>query len=480
MVTLLVSVAVAGVGGCAPEQSVGPAGFPEPFTGLEGNGFGPGDREFEIGDQASAHRLTLKLEQHDRQRQDGHSANAREQSHRALAFEGDLRLGGDATLALKGNLVDSLQSLGRGPHNRLGGALDWRQTKVAETEMQVGLLDDRVRLSSTQALSQFDESDDPEGALESGVAFAQALEADLIRSGEWRISSFVRRSQVDHAFEDDGLPDKGKDLRGRNRSTVSIGSTFGWGPIDLTLARETNERVRDGNGYQEDNVRSMVTVGLEDLSQRFGLESWPALAPDAAWVSVSPGEVDPGGALSSAQDRTLDQGFGLSWAWSGAYADLSFWRYVYDGRQPDAEEADWIGRGAMLALGAYGARWNADVSFGLDQGRNEDPYSRSRDTNFYGSVAVGYRPDKLPDLALAVTLERYKTDYLAYDGGSLTDYAELSAEANFSKFLISESDTEAPSLSLLYWFRGLTMADSFAGHEAEGEHVVGLIYRKKL
>jgi len=480
VVMLLVSVAVAGVGGCAPEQSVRPSGFPGPFTGLEGSGLGPGDREFEIGDQASARRFTLKVEQHDRQSQDGHSANAREQSRRALAFEGDLRLGGDATLAVKGNLVDSLRSLGRGPRNRLGGAFDWRQTKVAETELQVGLLDDRVRLSSTQALSQFDQSDDPEGALESGVAFAQALEADLIRSGEWRVSSFVRRSQVDDAFEDDGLPDKGKDLRGRNRRTVSLGSTFGWGPVDLTLARESNERVSDGDGYQEDNVRAIVTVGLEDISQRIGLESWPALAPDAVWASVAPGEVDPRGAQSSIQDRTLDQGFGLSWAWSGAYADLSFWRYVYDGRQLDAEEADWIGHGAVLAIGAYAANWNADVSFGFDQGRNEDPSSRSRDTNFYGSVAVGHRPDNLPDLQLAVTLGRFKTDYLAYDGKSLTDYAELSAEADFSKFLISESDTDDRSLALLYWFRGLTMTDSFAGGESDREHVFGLIYRKRF
>lgn len=478
MVMLLVSVAVAGVGGCAPEQSVRPSGFPGPFTGLEGSGFGSRDSEFQIGSKTSAHRFTFKAERQDRQSQAGHSAAARERSRRGLAFEGDMWLAADATLAFKGHLVESLRSLEDGPRNRIGSVSDWRQTKVAETEVKVGLLDDRVRLSSTQALSQFDHSDGPEGALESGVAFAQALEADLIRSGEWRVSSFVRRSQIDDAFEDDGLPDKGKDLRGRNRRTVSLGSTFGWGPADLTLARESNERVSDGDGYQEDNVRAIVTVGLEDLSQRIGLESWPALAPDAVWVSVAPGEVDPGGAQSSAQDRTMDQGFGLSWAWSGTYADLSFWRYVYDGRQPEAEEADWIGHGAVLAIGAYDANWNADVSFGFDQGRNEDPSSRSRDTNFYGSVAVGHRPDNLPDLQLAVTLGRFKTDYLAYDGEFLTDYAELSAEVDFSKFLISEGEADAPSLALLYWFRGLATAGSFA--DGDGEHVFGLVYKRKF
>jgi hypothetical protein len=357
--------------------------------------------------------------------------------------------------------------------------LDWRQTRVAQSAVRVGLADDRIRLRSSQALSQFDESDGDTGS-ENGLALQQAIEADLVRDGDWLVSTFLRRSLVDDAFHDVGVHGRREDPRGRNRHTLSMGGTVGWGPFGLTLARETGERVRGGDGYQEENLRSTFSVGLADLWQRADLGSLPGLAPDAVWVSVARGEVDPGGTQASTRDRASEQGFGLTWTRNNTYADLSFWRYVYDGRQPNAEQSDWIGHGAVLGVGAYGADWNIDASLGFDRGDNQEPYSRSQDANFYGSFSVANRPENLPDLRLSLFLGNYKTDYLAYDGEILTRYGEIGAEVDFSKFLKAEEDDDGSSLALLYWFRGQTMTNTFAKDEKEGEHVVGLVYKIKL
>jgi hypothetical protein len=445
---------------------------------FQGDQFVQGASEHQIGVESDPVHLKLKAESRDHH-SSGAELGKRERQRGAVAFEGDFRLGANAALEFEGNLVDSLRAEEDGPWSRIGRLFNWQQTRVAQTEVRVGLADDRLRLRSSQALSQFDESDDDERT-ENGLALRQAIEADLLRDGDWLVSTFLRRSLVDEAFHNAGLNGRRDGPRGRNRHTLSIGGTVGWGPFELTLARETGERVRDGDGYQEENLRTTVSVGVDDLWQRTGLGFLPGVAPDAVWVSLARGEVDPGGAQASTRDRATEQGFGLSWARNNTYADLSFWRYSYDGRQPNAREADWIGDGAVLAIGAYGADWNVDASVGFDRGDNQEPYSRSRDANFYGSFSVAHRPENLPDLRLSLFLGSYGTDYMAYQGEILTRYGEIGAEADFSKFLRAKGHDDGPSLALLYWFRAQNMSNTFASDQKEGEHVLGLVYKMKL
>jgi hypothetical protein len=438
--------------------------------------FVTGISEHQIGVESDPFRLKLKAES-----RDTHSSGAelgkRERRRKAVAFDGGLKLGANAALEFEGNLVDSLRVTEDHPWTRIGKLLDWRQTRISQSEVRVGLADDRIRLGSSQALSQHDESDG-DTTSENGLALRQTIEADVVRDGDWLVSTFLRRNLVDDAFYDAGVHRRREDPRGRNRHILSIGGTVGWGPFGLTLARETGERVRGGDGYQEENLRSILSVGLDDLWQRADLGPLPGLAPDAVWVSLARGEVDPGGTQASTRDRATEQGFGLTWGHNNTYADLSFWRYVYDGRQPNAEQADWIGHGAALAVGAYGADWNVDASLNFDRGDNQEPYSRSRDANFYGSFSVTHQPDNLPDLRLFLFLGSYKTDYLAYQGEILTHYGELGAEADFSKFLGAEGADDSPSLALLYWTRGESMNNTFAKDEKEGEHVVALVFKK--
>jgi hypothetical protein len=473
-------MAVAGLAACASgsgraQDSAGD----RLWLGARGNEqFVPGATAYERRTPGDPLHLEIQAESWDRH---GSGAVFQEQERRRseVAFEGDAQLGAGTTFEFEGDVVDSLRAKEHSPWGRLGGGAGWRQTRAAQTEFRVGLADDRIRLRSTQALSQFDQSID-ELSSENGLALGQSVEADLVRNGDWLVSTFVRHSLVDDAFQDAGLPGGREDPRGRNRQTLSMGGTVGWGPFGLTFARETGERVRDGNGYEEERLRTTVSVGLDDLWQRAAGGSWPGLAPDAVWVSFVEGDVDPGGSAST-RDQTSEQGVGVSWAWDSAYADLSLWRYLYDGRQADWEEADWIGHGATLSVGTWGPNWNVDASVGLDQGDNQEPYSRSKDTNLYADLSVGHRPVNLPDLRASLSLGTYRTDYLAYDGEVGTNYGELSFEADFSKFLKAEGqDDDAPSLALLYWFRRLATADSFADDQNDSEHVVGMVYKMKF
>ena len=487
---LLAVLASATAVGCASEslRAEDGGGQLRPwFGGALSNQFVPGVSEQRIGNENDPLHLKVRAEAQDHRSSDADSDEEEVGRRRAAAFEGGLHLGANASLEFEANLVDSLSAEEEDdPWTRMGMLFDWQRTRGAQGQVRVGLANDRIRLQSSQALSQFDEFGEGNGfeshlALgqksEDGVALEQAIEADLVRDGDWLVSTFLRRSLVDDAFDDTGLPGGREDPRGHYQGSLSMGGTVGWGPFGLTFARETGERVRDGDGYEEENLRTTVSVGLEDLWQRTGFGSWPELAPDAVWVSLVEGDVEPAGAQTSTRDRTTDQGFGLSWAWNDAYADLSFWRYVYDGRQPNAEEADWIGHGANLGVGTYGASWKIDASLGFDLGDNQEPYSRSQDTNLYGSLSVARQPTNLPDLRLSLTLGRYKTDYVAYQGEVHTHYGEFSAEVDFSKFLREEDDKDRPTLAFLYWFRGQTMRNTFEDGQREAEQVVGLVYR---
>jgi hypothetical protein len=445
--------------------------------------FVPGVSAHQIGAKDDPFHLNLQAESRDHYGS-GAAFEKRERQRRAVAFEGGLELGPNAALEFEGDLVDSLRATEDGPWSRISRLFSSQQTEVARTEFRLGLADNRIRLRSSQAVSQFDASraltpfneSDKDASSDDDLALEQAIEADLVRDGDWLVSTFVRRSLVDDAFH--GLRGEREDPRGRNRHTVSVGGTVGWGPFGATFARETGERVRDGDGYQEQNLRTTFSVGLDDLSYRAGLGTLPGLAPDAVWVSLAEGDVDPGGAQTSTRDRTTEHSFGLSWAWDSAYTDLSFWRYLYDGRQPYADQADWLGHGAVLGVGTYGANWNVDASLGFDLGDNKEPYSRSRDTNFYGGVSVAHQPENLPDLRLSFFVGSYKSDYLAYQGEVHSRYGEFSAEADFSKFLMADDDDDGPSLALISWFRGQTTKDSFADGEKQGQVVVGVVYKK--
>jgi hypothetical protein len=487
LIALVASVTAAIGWAPGSSRAADPAGQLGPSLGVEaavirrsfpGHQFVPGASEHQIGAESDPIHLKLKAESRDHL-SSGAELGKGERQRSTVAFEGAFQLGANAALETEFNLVDSLRTEEDGPWSRIGRLFNWQQTRVAQTEVRVGFADDRIRLRSSQALSQFDESAERPGT-EDGLAFRQAIEADLVREGDWLVSTFLRRDLMDEAFHDPRLNGRREDPRGRNRHTLSIGGTVGWGPFELTLARETGARVRDGDGYQEENVRTTISVGLDDLWQRAALGSLPGPAPDTVWVSVARGDVDPGGAQASTRDRATEQGFGLSWARDNAYADLSYWRYLYDGRQPDAEQADWIGHGAVLAVGAYGADWNVDASLGFDRGDNQEPYSRSRNANFYGSFSVAHQPENLPDLRLSLVLGSYQTDYLAYDGVVLARYGELGAEADFSKFLRADGQDDGPSLGLLYWFSGQTMNNDFGNGQKEDEHVVGLVYKIKL
>ena len=394
----------------------------------------------------------------------------------AMAAEGVLPLASGAKVGVKADLVRSARATEDGPHNLLGAAFDWQQNTVASSELTLGLADDRVRMKTMQANSAWDSSDEDRTDRQ-GLAFLQRLDADLVRTDDWLVSSFVRYSQVDDDFDSDGLSREWPDRKERNWRVLSVGGTAGWGPLALTLSYDQRQRL-DTAGYREELYPAVLQIDIDDLRGRLNLgddSHWWMLLPDSAWVSVTSGRADTGSGRHS-EDRISEQGLGLSWNWQGSYASFEVWRYLYDSHEAAAEEADWVGHGGSFSLGAYGRRWNVDASFGLDYGDNQEASSASEDNDYYGTLAVSYRPEKLPDVVLGLTLGRSSTEYFAYDGESSTDYHAFSAELDLSKYLRDPYQTEGPRLSLLYWTRNMTYADTFGEDSDEREHVIGLVF----
>ena len=55
--------------------------------------------------------------------------------------------------------------------------------------------------------------------------------------------------------------------------------------------------------------------------------------------------IEPLDDSSDVLDLTRDTSFGLTWDRDSSSVSLSYWKSVYDSRQPFAESADWIGDG---------------------------------------------------------------------------------------------------------------------------------------
>jgi hypothetical protein len=286
-----------------------------------------------------------------------------------------------------------------------------------------------------------------------------------------------------------------------DRRTFGFGTTVTSGPVEFTLSRTERDKVDEADGYREESYDAKASLSLDGLWSSLGgealRETFWALAPDAVWVDGALGWADPGESGTGDLDSTQDYGFGLSWFWNGGYADLGFWRYIYDSQQRGAEDADWLGHGVYGDLGLYGDTWSVDAGLAFYRGDNEEFYSRSQDVSYDGSISFSRRSARFPDITLGLSAGLFGTEYFAYGGDSLTDYWELNAELDFSKFLTdgssaagSRSSTDEPtsdgsgsrtsSLNAVYGFQSIGIDDDFSGQERKIEHFLGFIYKLRF
>jgi hypothetical protein len=102
---------------------------------------------------------------------------------------------------------------------------------------------------------------------------------------------------------------------------------------------------------------------------------------------------------------------------------------------------------------------------------NQEEFTRSAESNLQGSLTVGLRPEWLPDLTGTLSLNRANTDYIAYETASFGEYWEISAAADFSKYLPQNGDHK-PYLRLVYSLSRWSADDGFDDVTQSMDHAV--------
>jgi hypothetical protein len=363
---------------------------------------------------------------------------------------------------------------------------DWEANRVNDAQLTVTLLDDRLRLTSRRASSSYGPSVpyierptvglEPNGNVFSsrstaeGDAFLHRLDADIRRSEDLSISIFGLYSKMDSDYQYRS-PLSGEPFGQRNSSSRKIGTTLSWSPVDLSLA---HERSRKLDGPDEAQYEANIGVGLANLWPRLGGndEGLWAFAPSSTWASVALGEVGSG-----TGDQTRSVSFGLSWEKPNIHASLDVWDYRYES---GSGTYDWAGIGGYAGAGVSGERWSIDAGFGMYRADNKERTSRSSDLGFDSNLSLSYRAENLPDLSAGFFSGHYRTDYIAYGGGSNTVLSQFGLTLDFGKYLHSSSrKAQDQKLKLMYRYEDFSTDDRFSGQDSNGGHSIGLYYQLK-
>lgn len=344
---------------------------------------------------------------------------------------------------------------------------DWEQNTVTANRIKLGLLEDRVRLTTRYGRSRYDPADSYRASSAGaeavrdwdlslgrraaiGQAFSQRLDASLWNSPLARIGAFGSYRRVDPLFEwkETGKTDP---FAKSDRRAFETGGTIGAGMLGLTLSRISEQA--DIDDFRVDHrpsrrsYRAVLAASLDPLRQLsdgapdLGLSRF---VPDSAWLSVTQGRVDPGDSPGSAATRDL--GFGTSWDGETSSATLSFWRSSYENGGIDLE---WSGSGADLAYGIYRERWDLYAGLGAQRYRNDEADDTSFESSFAGYLSLALRPERVPDLVTTLNLNRYEAEYSAF-GDVRSDGWGLQTVLDFSKYLPPTREGCRPHLKAYY------------------------------
>jgi hypothetical protein len=319
------------------------------------------------------------------------------------------------------------------------------------------------------------------------LASSQRVDINLFKSAGLSFSAFASNSVVDENFYSMGLPRKPYPFvsRSKNSHEFSVGGEFNLDIAKLTLTHTMGKPFENGQekSKREDASKALLwlsTSPIKSVLNSVGGGRFQGLLPDSFWFSYEPGQVAFEESAHDLPDKTQNVGIGSMWNWSNTYASMSYWRYIYDGRQIGAEDADWVGNGIDATFGMYGTNWNLDISLNTGVGSNREVDTRSDDRGNEASLAFSYYPDQWPGVDVTWSTGDYRTDYVAYQGRSSFDYQMLEVELDLSKYVNFPLWSYEPKFSTFYTFKKTKYHDSFLNNEDNDNHIIGLYYYHKF
>jgi hypothetical protein len=247
--------------------------------------------------------------------------------------------------------------------------LGWNQlpagkSTLADTRVTLGMWDDRVRLTSRQAVSSYIAPGTNIAYLtQTGPGFdnaasSQRLDTVIWKNGSTSMSLFGEYDRVGTYFQAPNFAIKPQDPFSKpNSTTTRLGGALQQGPITLTLEQRAQQSLVDNAPLKVENLVG-ISLGFDELwgQSRWIPESISWAVPTSAYLTVGQGRVRAAIDQGVNGDTVSDVSGGLLWNRNKVFAYLGYWRSDYQSRL-----YPWKGSGFDGSLGYHEGQWGVDL-----------------------------------------------------------------------------------------------------------------------
>jgi hypothetical protein len=292
------------------------------------------------------------------------------QSRETITLRGQVRDPGWFSIKVDGSVLDlnptrtdALTSDGF----KMTEPVQIEKTSVTDTRITLGVLDDWVRWTSRQAISNYIKpSTDLEYLRQAGVGFnsgatSQRLETGIFKTDSMRLSLFAEYARVGAYFAAPDVVIKRQDPFSKPNSTTNrLGAIVEHGPITFTLEQRSQQSLAQDNAPILVQNQVGVSLSFDALLGRSGgtHEGMSWVVPSSAWLNVGQGKMRASVNQGVAGDTTSDVSFGLLWNLGKIYANLGYWQSEYQ-----SQLYPWKGSGINGSLGFHEGLWGIDLYF---------------------------------------------------------------------------------------------------------------------
>lgn len=379
------------------------------------------------------------------------------------------------SFAMSGGFYDARRPAAvRNPRLQLGFPTRWSEHSAADFLLNLGLFDDRLRYEGGYARSRYRGSFDyqdidrrpdrwrlpPSGGR--GSAQLHRLEADLLSGEEVDLSVFGHYESASLAFR--AAPRSGAKLRfrggevrefgaslsadqvrmslthlerrARGRAQEKLEAEIGYGATTITLFHDIFSR---GNGRvwrtREDSFGGALAFDVDTLRGGDDDTGLKFLFPSSVRLGTQRGLVRYVRSPDEPPDVKKAASATLSWAQDGGFTNVSFYRSITESPEESSAGADETDFGVDLSQSFYGDNWDFTWYASVGGFDSNAFGGLSRDRWIFGGVSLGYDPEHLPTMSMAVDFDRFQGDYPDFGERFSEQSVSLDLGLDFSKYL---------------------------------------------